>query len=173
MRTFGINQEKKGIEAQFLQLCEKIVLENDLSLYDLDYLPGQNVLRIFIMDKETQTAVVEDCAKIDRALDAYLEESWMPASFTVEVSSPGIFRALRSTEQFEWSLGKRISVTIMGELPDKVTSEWTKALKSTKKFIGELQAVEAGHIVLNIENSNLNVPIAYELIKSAQWEPKF
>ena len=176
MPAFGINQKKTGLEARFYELCDKLVSENDLNLYDLDYIASNHTLRIFIMNPETQTAVVEDCVKIDHALTPHVEEAdWMPEELTVEVSSPGIFRALKTTRHFEWSVGERVSVTIMGNLADEVEDSLPKSLKGQKKFIGELSAVGEENIEVNVEDKNkkILVPIEFSLIKKAQWEPKF
>lgn len=173
---FGINQVKSGLEAKFFELCDKLVSENDLSLYDLDYISSSHTLRVFIMNPETQSAVVEDCIKIDHALTPYVEEAdWMPEELTVEVSSPGIFRALKTTEHFEWSVGERISVTVMGNLASEIEESLPKSLKGQKKFTGELDSVNESNIELNVEDKNkkILVPIEFSLIKKAQLEPKF
>lgn len=176
MPALGINQTKAGLEAKFYELCDKLVSENDLSLYDLDYISSNHTLRIFIMNPETQTAVVEDCIKIDHALTPFVEEAdWMPEELTVEVSSPGIFRALKTTTHFELSVGERVSVTIMGSLSEEIEEKLPKKLKSQKTFIGELIAVNEKEIEINVEDKNkkILVPFDFSLIKKAQWEPKF
>ena len=176
MPAFGINQKKIGIEAKFYELCDKVACENNLDLYDLDYISNNHTLRIFIMNSETQTAVVEDCVKIDNALTPYVEEAdWMPEELTVEVSSPGIFRSLKTTKHFELSIGERVSVIIMGNLADEIEEKLPKSLKGQKKFIGELCAVNENNIEINVEDKNkkILVPVDFSLIKKAQWEPKF
>ena len=174
MPTFGINQKKEGLEAKFYELCQKLTSENNLELYDLDYLSNNHTLRVFIMNPETKTAVVEDCVLIDRALAPFVEEEeWMPETLTVEVSSPGIFRNLKTTRHFEWSIGERVSITIQGSLSDATIEKLPKSLQGQKKFIGFVETANDENIVLNIEEKNINIPIELDLIKKAQWEPKF
>lgn len=174
MPTFGINQKKEGLEAKFYELCQKLTSENNLELYDLDYLSNNHTLRVFIMNPETKTAVVEDCVLIDRALTPFVEEEeWMPETLTVEVSSPGIFRNLKTTRHFEWSIGERVSITIQGSLSDATIEKLPKSLQGQKKFIGFVETANDENIVLNIEEKNINIPIELDLIKKAQWEPKF
>ena len=174
MPTFGINQKKEGLEAKFYELCQKLTSENDLELYDLDYLSNNHTLRVFIMNPETKTAVVEDCVLIDKALTPFVEEEeWMPDTLTVEVSSPGIFRTLKTTRHFEWSVGERVSITIQGNLSEEVVGSLPKSLQGQKKFIGVVESASDENIVLNIEDKNISIPIELDLIKKAQWEPKF
>lgn len=167
--TIGaLNLERKGIEGRFWQLCEKIAKGQNLCLYDLDYLPGQHLLRVFIMDEKTQTAVLEDCVNIDKALDSYLEEDWVPSVLTVEVSSPGLFRKLKERRHFQWSIGKRISVSITGSLetPDL-------KLKKQKHFVGNVLEVGEDGVKLNMKDKNFEVFIPFQQIKKAGWEPSF
>lgn len=173
MSAFGINQVKQGLELKFFALCEKIAGENQLDLYDLHYLAGQSLLRVFIMDQASQTALIEDCVRIDQALTPYMEEDWVPETLTVEVSSPGVFRQLRETKHFESSIGKRVSVTIMGELEQEQMKDWPKSLKGKKKFVGLLESASENGIKLEVENTSIIIEIKYKQIKKSQWEPKF
>ena len=61
--------KRSNLEQKFFELTEKIVHENNYALYDVEYHSGSSTLRVFIMDPETKTAVIEDCVKVDRAFD--------------------------------------------------------------------------------------------------------
>ena len=54
---------------------------------------------------------VDDCTKVSRALESYLEEeSGVPERYTLEVSSPGIERPLVRPRDFERYAGKEIAL---------------------------------------------------------------
>jgi ribosome maturation factor RimP len=148
--------ERTGVEKKFFDLAQKLTSENELELYDLEYIPAKGILRVFIMNPATKTAVIEDCAKIDNAFDPYLEESWVP-DFTLEVSSPGMFRTLKTRRHFEISVGEFIKLTLvealMGDLKPRV----------------KLEQVKEEILVVNYKNKNLDV--SFEQIKKAQLDP--
>jgi len=151
-----LDNERTGVEKKFFDLAQKLTLENDLELYDLEYISAKGLLRVFIMNPATKTAVIEDCAKIDNAFDPYLDEAWVP-DFTLEVSSPGLFRALKTRRHFEISVGEFIKLTLVqamaGELKPRV----------------KLEEVQEDKIVVNYKNKNLDV--LFEHIKKAQLDP--
>ena len=63
------------------------------------------------MNEETQSAVIEDCIKVDKELSSYIEEcQWMPENFTLEVSSPGLYRKIKTAQHYKLSIDKRIKV---------------------------------------------------------------
>lgn len=71
---------------------------------------------------------VEDCRKVSRAVEAYLDESPDVAErYVLEVSSPGVERPLVRTADFERFAGQEVAV--------KTT---TKMANGSKRFQGEL-----------------------------------
>ena len=56
-----IVKNRIGVEKKFWELCLSVVQEQGLALYDLEFLPGQKLLRLYIMNPETKSAVIEDC----------------------------------------------------------------------------------------------------------------
>ena len=157
--------ERTGMEKRFYELCERVVPETGLELYDLDYLTGSSELRVYVRDPETKTAVIEDCVKVDRALSPYLEEDWTPEKLTLEVSSPGLFRGLRTLEHFQEVVGETITLSLSGKIEGEGLS---KAALSSKKLTVPLKAVDEKGIVVEIENKA--IVIEFEKIKKANLE---
>lgn len=172
----GVNLivERKGIEKRFFDLCFKIVKSENLSLYDMEYIPGQSELRVFIQDEKTGTALIEDCVRVDRAFTPYIEaEEWMPESLTLQVSSPGLYRKLRTLEHFQSAIGKVILVAIKKKLAPKDFENDdvdSKKLLGEKKIIGTLLKAEGTEIVLETEELKVKVKIKFENIKRANLE---
>ncbi len=89
-----------------------ILDENRLELVDVEYKKeGKHwVLRIYI-DKEGGVTV-DDCTQVSRHIGDLIEvEEIVPASYTLEVSSPGLDRPLKREQDFLRFQGKRAHVT--------------------------------------------------------------
>lgn len=110
---------------------------------DVEYVKeGSNwYLRVYA-DKEGGIAI-DDCELISRAIDPVLDEKdLIPDAYILEVSSPGLTRALRKERDYQRNLDKPVEVHLykpveMGK--DKV-----------KIFIGDLKAYDEEKIVLDI-----------------------
>lgn len=63
---------------------------------------------------------VDDCARVSRALEAYLDEGVVAGGrYTLEVSSPGVERPLVRERDFERFRGERVAVKGYGPLRGK------------------------------------------------------
>jgi ribosome maturation factor RimP len=165
-----IHLKRTGLEKKFFLLCEPVVQEAGYRLYDLEYVASQKLVRLFIQNPHTGTALIEDCVKVDNALSIPFEnEDWIPAEVVLEVSSPGVFRHLNSLEHFKLSLGEIIAVTISGVIPEEQLVGAPKGLKGEKKFRGKLLEVNEEKIVVEIKNFKLSLD--YKQIKKANLDP--
>lgn len=154
-----LSKERSGVELKFFEICQKVVPENGLKLYDLEYQPAQQLLRIYVYDETTKTAVIEDCVKVDRALTPYIEEeSWIPDALVLEVSSPGIYRHLSQKEHFEMSFGEMVLVTLRGDLDAELIAKNPKVFKN-KKLRLELLGLEEENVEFAFEDINFKVPL--------------
>jgi ribosome maturation factor RimP len=104
---------------------------------------------------------VEDCAAISRDLSAVLDvEDIVPTAYTLEVSSPGLDRPLRSADDFRRFAGRRAKL-VMREAVDGQTF-----------FKGRLGGVEDGRVVIDAEDRRRHlVPIG--IITRANLEVEF
>ncbi len=90
-----------------------------LSLWDVRYEKegAEWYLRIFI-DKPGGVSI-DDCEALSRAIDAPLDErDPIPGSYTLEVSSPGVERALTRPEYFPPYVGRRVRVRTIRALEE-------------------------------------------------------
>jgi len=165
-----INQERSGLEKKFFLMCEPVVQETGYRLYDLEYVTTQKLLRLYIQDPRTGSALIEDCVKVDHALTAPFEtETWIPEDVVLEVSSPGVYRHLANLEHFKMSIGEMIAVVIMGQLSEEQTAGAPKGIKGEKKFRGKL--LEAGAEDFTIEVKNFPLKLTYKQVKKANLDP--
>jgi ribosome maturation factor RimP len=165
-----INSVRTGLDKKFFLLCEPVVQEAGYRLYDLEYLPGQKLVRIFIQDPKTGSALIDDCVKVDHALsEPFEKEDWIPEEVVLEVSSPGVYRHMNTLEHFKLSVGELISVVIIGSLSEEQALQAPKGIKAEKKFRGKLLEVGTEDFVLEVKGYPLK--LTYKQVKKANLDP--
>ncbi len=116
-------------------------------------------VRVFI--EQTGDAVgLTDCERVNEKLSALLDlEDPIPGSYTLEVSTPGLDRPLRSVEECRRFLGRRVRVRHRMENRQETVS-------------GTLQAVkEDGVLCLNGPDGGRQ--IAWSAVLAARLAPDF
>ena len=131
-------------------------------LYDLEDLQyqGQRILRVSI-DHE-QGIQLEDCVRIDQMLQKLFDENDpIEEAYTLEVSSPGIFRVLKNPEHFRRFTGERIKIRLK------------KKINGMRQAIGKLSSsTEDGIQFLPENESEEGLFIGYGNISKARLEPE-
>ena len=131
-------------------------------LYDLEDLQcqGQRIIRVSI-DHE-QGIQLEDCVRIDQMLQKLFEKNDpIEEGYTLEVSSPGIFRVLKNPEHFRRFTGERIKIRLK------------KKINGMRQAIGKLcSSTEDGIQFLPENESEAGLFIAYRNISKARLEPE-
>ncbi len=165
-----ISQERSGLEKKFFLMCEPVVQEAGYRLYDLEYVTSQKLLRLYIQDPRTGSAVIDDCIKVDHALtEPFEKETWVPEDVVLEVSSPGVYRHIANLEHFRMSIGEMVAVVIMGQLSEEQTANAPKGIKGEKKFRGKL--LEADTEGFTIEVKNFPLKLTYKQVKKVNLDP--
>jgi ribosome maturation factor RimP len=93
--------------ARIRDLIEPVLTGLDVELFDVEY--GGALLKVTVdrpggIDMDTVAIATR---AISRALD---EADPIPGRYTLEVSSPGLERALRTPAHFAWAVGKKVAV---------------------------------------------------------------
>ena len=139
-----------------------IIEDLGFELYDLEDLQyqGQRILRVSI-DHE-QGIQLEDCVRIDQMLQKLFDENDpIEEGYTLEVSSPGIFRVLKNPEHFRRFTGERIKIRLK------------KKINGMRQAIGKLCSSTEDGIQFHPENeSEEELFIAYGNISKARLEPE-
>ena len=159
---------RSGLELKFFEIASKILSELHLEMYDLEWHAPSGELRLFIMDPKTKTAVLDDCVKVDRAFNPYMEETWVPDNFTLEVSSPGLFRGLSTLEHFKGVVGQDITLNLNKKIDETVYPEFPKALRNNLKIKVKLVEVKDESIMIDAKGAMVEVP--FTQIKKANLE---
>ena len=98
-------------------------------------------LRAYI-DKPDGVNIV-DCENVSRAFSEKLdEEDFIPDAYILEVSSPGLGRALRKDRHLEKSLGEEVELRTY------------KPIDKQKEFVGILKSYDKDTITIEIENGS-------------------
>jgi ribosome maturation factor RimP len=141
-------------------------------MYDLEWSAPSGELRLFIMNPETKTAVLDDCVKVDRAFNPYVEsETWIPDNFNLEVSSPGLFRNLTTIEHFKGVAGQDVTLGLSKKIDETLYPDFPKVLRNNLKIKVKLLEVNDQGIVVDAKGVKVEVP--YTQIKKANLETDF
>ncbi|MDP9089640.1 MAG: ribosome maturation factor RimP [Pseudomonadota bacterium] len=120
------------------------------------------VLRVFI-DRPREGSdigiTVEDCASVSHAVSQVLEtEDPIKGHYTLEVSSPGFDRILRTRVHFERFVGQRIFAEL--KLP----------IDGRRRFVGVLKTVVEDTIVIEVDGKTHSLPL--DRIQKARLRPE-
>ena len=153
---------------QVRAVAARVAASHGLDLFDVQFRREASgmVLRVQI-DRPGPAATaedsvsVEDCAAVSRDLSAVLDvEDIVSTAYTLEVSSPGLDRPLRTADDFRRFAGRRAKL-VMREAVDGQTF-----------FKGRLGGVEDGRVVIDAEDRRRHlVPIG--MITRANLEVEF
>jgi ribosome maturation factor RimP len=157
------------LEQKFILLCEEVVSNEGLELYDLEFLEAQGLLRLYIQNPESKAAVIEDCVRIDHAMTDHVENlEWMPNSLTLEVSSPGVYRGLRTKKHYEAVIGEQIEIVTFKRF-EQLWEDCPKPLAQQKRIECLVQSVGEEDIVISVNESNFKLNLLD--IKRAKLSP--
>lgn len=132
-----------------------------LELYELKYHRAgrHSVLKVFIDKPEGVT--VDDCEQASRELSVLLDvEEFSNGPYSLEVSSPGIDRPLRSPQDFQRVRGRDVTV----ELTQPVGSR-------SRRLSGTVQSCTESTLVLACDGETIEVPL--DTVKSSKIEVRF
>jgi ribosome maturation factor RimP len=118
-------------------LVAPLLEDLDVEIYDVEQAGG--TLRVMLdrpggIDLEL---ISEATRRISRAFD---EQEPVAGSYTLEVSSPGLERRLRTTEHFERAVGSPVAVKTRVDI------------EGERRFNGTITSVDAGKVTLTMED---------------------
>ena len=152
-----------------MRLLEPPIEALDYELVDLEFArqgrgpQGRGgVLRIYI-DRRTgdtgRSVSVDDCASVSHAVSQILEtQDPIKGHYTLEVSSPGFDRILRTKAHFERFVGERVFAEL--KLP----------IDGRRRFVGALKSVSDDTIVVEVDGRAYSLPL--DRIQKARLRPE-
>jgi ribosome maturation factor RimP len=147
-----------------MRLLEPPIEALGFEVVDIEYARsgGGSVLRIFIdrPPRDSDDGVtVDDCASVSGAVSELLETSdVLKGAYTLEVSSPGFDRILRTRTHFERFVGMRIF------------AELKVPMDGRRRYIGILKSVVNDTIVVEVDGKAYSLPL--ERIQKARLRPE-
>lgn len=131
--------KRETYEERTEKLLLPIAEANQVEIYDVEYVKegSDYYLRCYI-DKEGGVNI-NDCEAVSRALSDELDrEDYIEDAYILEVSSPGLGRALKKDKHLEKSLWKDVDIRTY------------KPIEGSKEFTGKLKAFDKDTVTLEI-----------------------
>jgi ribosome maturation factor RimP len=147
-----------------MRLLEPPIEALGFDVVDIEYAQAGRggILRVFIDRRAQDSSIgitVDDCANVSHAVSEVLEtRDPIKGHYTLEVSSPGFDRILRTRAHFERFVGERIFVEL--KLP----------IEGRRRYVGELKSVADGTIVVEVDGTAHSLPI--DRIQKARLRPE-
>ncbi|TNF36596.1 MAG: ribosome maturation factor RimP [Deltaproteobacteria bacterium] len=177
---FGIQVAQERL-AETIERIEALVLpvltREGLELVDLEYkrAPKRFMLRLLV-DRAGRTryqgsardpeppgegVTIDDCVRVSKLVGPLLDvEDVIPTAYTLEVSSPGVNRPLKTPAHFKAAVG------LMVRLKTRVPVHQADSF-----FIAPLTEADDERVVLDVRGTPVEVP--YRLVASASIEYQF
>jgi ribosome maturation factor RimP len=144
-----------NLRDELIGLLTPVVSDQGMQLWELECnaRASGGLLRIYIDSPAGVT--VEDCERVSRAISAELDvDDPIPGHYTLEVSSPGLDRVLRTREHFARFVGASVRI------------ETTVPIGGRKRFTGRLLNVDA--LTIEVEVEGRAVTISLTTIRKAR-----
>jgi len=148
-----------NLQEQIQQILDPIIASLGLTLWDLDFKKEgpQWLLRIYI-EREPGGVTLSDCETVSRDLGTALDvEDIIPHAYTLEVSSPGLDRALTKPEHYKKCAGTQVKIKTYQQI------------NGEKVFRGKLMDLDGSTVVLEMDEGNV-IRIPFESIAKASCE---
>ena len=135
--------DKQGL----IDLLEPPLQALGYELVDLDTRSGRDALLRLYIDREP-TITLSDCEFVSQQIGAFLDvEDPLPGSYTLEVSSPGLDRRLRTLEHFRRFVDCLVKV------------ELKRGIEGRRRFKGRLVGVADEGLELDVDGQNWCLPL--------------
>ena len=154
----GWQMANDSIAARVQELAERVAIDHGLELVHAEVAGPENkpIVRIFI-DKP-QGVTHEDCSEVSTHLGTILDvEDFIHASYTLEVSSPGLERGLYKRADYERFAGSNAKL------------KTRQPIDGQRNFRGRLLGLEGDEVIVDDRTSG-RVRVPLELITKANLE---
>jgi ribosome maturation factor RimP len=132
-------------------LLQPVIEGLGYELWELEFQPGRGngLLRIYLDTEADAGITVDDCERVSRAVSDVLDaQDPIPGNYTLEVSSPGIERPLRTARHFAPYPGETVFVEMVHVVDDR------------RRFKGRLVAADEEAIEVEVEGRTHRLPIS-------------
>lgn len=128
----------------------KIVKDVEALGYEIEYTEyvkeGESKIFRVVIDKVNTSLTTDDCElvsrKIEDTVDSFMAKD---EAYVLEVSSPGLERALKNTKLYKKYIGENVRIKLYQKVEDK------------KEIEGKLIEAEDEHIILLVEDNKIKI----------------
>ena len=134
---------------RLIVLLEPVLREIGYELVEVEFVagPGGGTLRIYI--DHPDGIDVDDCADASHAVSDLLDANDpFPGAYSLEVSSPGLDRVLRTPEHFARFVESRVKVELLAPRDGR------------KRYTGVLRRTDGESIELEVDNFSVSIRLA-------------
>ena len=136
------------MRARLLALLEPVIAALGYELVELEH--SGSLLRLYI-DRSPPAAsaiTIDDCEQVSRQVSAVLDvEDPIGGRYTLEVSSPGFDRPLRTAEHFRAHAGKRAKLELAAPMDGR------------RRYTGTLQGCEDEQVAIEVDGKVWRIPL--------------
>jgi ribosome maturation factor RimP len=147
------------LRERLIVLIEPLLGRLGYELVELEYAAGRSSALVRLFIDRPEGIKVEDCERASREVSALLDvEDPIPTAFTLEVSSPGFDRVLRTPAHFARFAGERVFVELRAPRAGR------------RRYTGTLLVVGETGITLEVDKEKVEVPFG-EIAKARLAPP--
>jgi len=149
------------IAEKLINLLTVPIKREGYELLDVEYNKhGSNQTVQLIIDSINGIRI-DDCVAVNRIAQEVLDNgNPISDSYRLEVSSPGLFRKLKTAANYKTFTGERIRVRLQ------------QKIQGVKNAVGKLEESTEQEIRLKLESDGSELVIPYTLITKANLEPE-
>jgi ribosome maturation factor RimP len=141
-----MSRYSQSVVDRVVDLAQSLMDDMAFELVDVVFASerGRWVLRVYV-DKDGGITL-DDCARVSRELGTLVEvHEIIDQPYTLEVSSPGLDRPLKNEKDFRRAVGMKIKIKTIAPV------------EGQKQFVGQLQEVLEGTLILLVEDKPIPV----------------
>jgi len=137
------------LRERLISLIEPLLGRLGYELVELEHTSGRAHATVRLFIDRPEGVGLEDCERVSREVSAVLDVADpIPTAYTLEVSSPGFDRVLRTQAHFGRFVGSRVFVEL------KVPRE------GRRRYTGTLLSVDDAGIALEVDQQKVSVAFA-------------
>ena len=128
---------REEYETRTQALLEPIAREYGVSVYDVEYVKEGADYHLCAYIDKPEGVNLQDCENVSRALsDALDREDFIADAYVLEVSSPGLGRALKKEKHLQAAIGREVEIKLY------------KPVDKCREFAGVLEGVDKDSITI-------------------------
>jgi ribosome maturation factor RimP len=148
--NLSARSDKPGIVARVEELIQPLLVAQGVELVEVEYSrprQGRAILRLYL-DREGGITL-EELARLSRVVSQLLDvHDPIPGSYTLEVSSPGLTRALKKPADYQRYVGRLVRLTTR------------TAINGRQVHRGILQGLADDKVCLKVDDEETCIPVS-------------